>query len=176
MEENFGGKKHGSFHEVIVPDNCKYYEAFAFVRNPYDRAAALYNLLAVPGDGVDLMKLINHEFYKREVEDLEFETFCNWLGNSPEESMIYDASTCQYDHLAASNKFDISPVHMEGNMLDNLNFFLMEKDLPILQELTVENESEHKSFSELSNSTCIQLINDWAHKDFEEYKYEQLVC
>jgi hypothetical protein len=175
MEENFGGVKHGSFHEVTVPDNCKNYSAFAFVRNPYSRAVAIYHMLSDPGDGSDLMRLINHELYKREVEDLEFETFCSWLGNCPEESFVYECSTSQYDHLRDSNIANIYTIKIDELPLQHLNDYLCDKDLPMVYSLPHELERDHEDFQDLANDECVKLINSWAEQDFINYKYEKLL-
>jgi hypothetical protein len=155
---SYGGETIEAQHGVIVPDEYKDYFIFTFVRNPYDRVASMYNWITnYDGDG-DFFRIYNANLYLQE-RDANFDTFCKWLGTLTNEDYFYDFNICQYDHLKQSNVFE----QIEWVKLED----------PLVKCLPKEREVEHKYpfLIESADDECIELINNWAKKDFEYFNY-----
>lgn len=156
--ENLGAEPHGRFHEVIVPEEYTHYRAFTFTRCPYNRVASAWNMLVNPGDS-DIFRMLNHSIYKAEMPDLTFKTFCKWLGTAEKDDYFYDLSISQHKHLEPCN-VELQYIKLE-DYEDDLN------KLCSRIKLKWRNSNENpKSFFELADQECLDLVNAWAEEDF----------
>ena len=168
MEDNFNGfKVWGHYHNVIVPSQYKDYRAFTFVRNPYDRVAALWNSIFCTGDSE------NHRKFYGWIGAKDFKSFCLWLSTHPYEQLNWRIVLVkpQHVHLEPCN-VKLYHVHTE-NMLEDFNKFLILNNIPIIDSVPWELKRPHKTFKELADLECTAAINKWAGKDFEIFGYEK---
>ena len=171
MEESFDAPKGPAMHAVKVPPLYLTYQAFTFVRNPYDRAVSIWNSVLNMSNDHRAVPVRDRKNFLQAIGSDDFKEFCKWLKNWPNVKLKHMACRTQAEHLADCNVplFYVRTEHM----LEDLNRFLKLNNVPRLTKVPHELKRPHKTFWELGDQECLEAINQWAINDFKYGPYKK---
>lgn len=171
MEDNFPItiKK---MHINIVDARYKDFDAFSIVRNPYERAAALWHSLL---HGDPSKKDRYRKIYLRKIGSDTFEAFTKWLA-SDEVSVKKSAdfyiklAISQTEYHSTCNLNSVT-YHKVENLNESLPKYLFEKTGKQVKTVPHEHKRKHLSWDKLYTPENKKHIIEWAEKDFIAYNY-----
>jgi len=169
MEKYFNAKRTGTIHLGVVPEKYRNYLAFTFVRNPYERAIAIWNSL------LEFPKTDNDERgYRRQfmsyIGSDTFEDFCEWLASTGGVTDRARITWPQWKIHALSNIKNINYFKLE-ELQENLKPFLYLNTGVSIGTFPHNLKRKHPTWKEIQTPKLKQLINKWAGKDFDRYGY-----
>ena len=151
-------KRHISIKDYIDkhPEHINYLKS-AFVRNPYDRFASLYEH--------------TKHFNQKKDEVKTFESFVNWyVDNSPVELTFDNIRQTQSDMLNINNikidwigKFE----NFENDIITFINYFEFSNTLPIVNL----NKFKHLDYKNYYNTKTKNIIEKYFEIDLDNFKY-----
>lgn len=177
MEENFP-INNSSMHNNIVPENKTNYNAFTFVRNPYERAVALWHSvlwthLSKNKKQQQIGQRYRKEFMKRVGAD-DFSSFCKYLA-----SLDRNKPGDFYRHLIKSQTHYHSVTNLKNlkyfkieNIKEELPKYLLDVTGIKIKEIPHELKRNHETWKDLYTEENKSNIIKWAEEDFTLYKYE----
>ena len=177
MDDNFPISAAG-MHNNIVPTYAVNYNAFTFVRNPYDRAVSLWNSLFFAENSCKTKKEITiAQRYRRMflsyINSDNFDSFCDYLAKKQyhkiSNKFYKKFLLTQSEYHSTSNLKYIQPIQLENN---NVVDYIFEKTGIKINYIPHELKRDHATWDNLYSNENKENILKWAKEDFKLYGYE----
>ena len=156
-----GGKRHGAYHEKIIPEKYKDYKTFITVRNPFDRAVSSWWALTTHDNGKGRQK-----WALDSIGGKSFDLFAKWL-NSPKCKKGTRMTWSQTEiHKDKKIDFYIKLEEIEEE-LRKLPFY---KDIPIKNTHTFQKERGLDWSDYYDKHSAEDVMEAW-REDFTNFDY-----
>jgi len=146
----------GFNHNLKVPNICKNYRIFTFVRNPYERFCSLYHACVIN----DEKKFVPSKA-KRSILD-----YAIWLAKCKRTEMYPRIDLCAPQHIwhRTSSVKEFIQIEKAQEFFNNL---FPELNIKIPHEL----KREHPTWDNVITDTLKYYVDIWAGRDFYLYGY-----
>jgi hypothetical protein len=156
MQDYFGAK--GGFnHSTQTPANLGDYYKFTFVRNPYDRFCSLYHACVIN----DKKKFVPRHARKHIINYAQWMVKCTKKRRFPRRKLMAP-QWLYHEHSRLDNYIQIEHAQEEFRRA------FPDKNIVMPHEL----RRDHVTWDEVKTPKLIELVNEWAGKDFEFYGYK----
>ncbi len=139
--------------DVKGHDILKSFTTFAFVRNPWDLHVSVFKY----------MKGLKSHFQHNEIKDLSFDEYVEWRVKNPNKNL--------YDFLSLGDE-SVPNIKFIGKFeYLNSDFDFIMKEIGINVELSHDNKTKHKHYTEYYNENTKNMIEEVHQKDIEHFGY-----
>lgn len=171
MENYFPPINYIGMHKKIVPPECVKYNAFTFVRHPFDRAVSLWHSM-LHGHPVPEEDKYRKIFLGRMGKNSDsFEDFCKHLVTTRHNynDFYSNFEKTIYEHNSQTNIEFLNIFKLE-NITELISYLKIATGITI--EIPYEHKREHRQWDEIKTPKAREYLLNWAEKDFETYGYE----